>query len=88
MEMDELDWDFKLDENLKEITANQFRDSGMLYYVNTLLQPLGMSIVQLGDRIFPALTQFRGFDESAVDRGCDRIYKYLKENLDQINAHR
>ncbi len=71
------------------ITWNDFRNSGALWLVNTLLHVLGMVLVfQEQDdglvTLYPARTVFRGFGQDAQDRGFKNLHRYLAENIKTI----
>jgi hypothetical protein len=76
------------DEMLEEIPVKEFKDSGLLFFVNLVLQPLGISlVVEIHDniyRLFPARTKYRGFSNESQDNGYKHLNEYLKKNIDKI----
>lgn len=69
---------------------NEFRDSGLLWWINMLLHTFGWSIVFNMDdnnniiEVYPARVKYRGFDEKSNTEGYQRISKFLKENAEQL----
>lgn len=73
----------------------EFRDSGLLLYINQVLQPFGWAITLQGDydkdgnfiveKAFPAYTKFRGFSEKSVADAYKKISKYLAENAVKLD---
>lgn len=71
------------------MTWQEFRDSGALWFVNTLLHVLGIALVfQEQDDgtavVYPTRTVFRGFGKDAQDRGFKNLHRYLAENIETI----
>ena len=67
----------------------EFRDSGLLWFINTILHTFGWSIVIEMDggeviNVYPARVKFRGFNEKSNTEGYRKISKYLKENIDEL----
>ena len=69
----------------------QFRETGLLWFVNRVLHLFGWAIVVNIDiesnkvlDVYPARVLFRGFDHGIEEQGFKNIYKYLQENLDEI----
>ncbi len=77
---------FKEDEHCKIITGNEFRESGALWFVNSILHAFGMAITWNPDtdEIKPAIVRFRGFDLNSNDEGYKKITKYMKENAEEL----
>ena len=76
-------------EMVKEKTWKEFRDSGLLWFINTTLQLFGWSIVlEIDDkkivRGYPARNRFRGFSEDATTEGYTKVTEYLKTNIDSL----
>jgi hypothetical protein len=77
-------------------TWKEFRDSGLLWWINMILHTFGWAIVynfepydkETGEgeitEIYPARVKFRGFDEANNTEGYQKISKYLKENIEMI----
>ncbi len=71
---------------VKEITGKEFRESGALWFINSILHLFGMAIVWYPetDEIKPAIVKFRGFSEDCNDRGYKNLSSYLKDNIEEI----
>lgn len=71
-------------------TWKEFRKTGLLWFVNTILQAFGWSIVLIRSDdgeitgAYPARVNFRGFPEESNTKGYNAVAKYLKENIDNI----
>ncbi|MGL6201942.1 MAG: hypothetical protein ACRC3H_23735 [Lachnospiraceae bacterium] len=67
-------------------TWEEFRDSGMLWFVNTILHAFGWAIMvdidEEGKVIggYPGRVKFRGFSEDDNDKGYEKVARYMKEN--------
>lgn len=69
----------------EEKSWEEFRDSGMLWFVNMILHTFGWAICVdvVDDKIvdaYPARVKFRGFTEEINTKGYQRISKFMKEN--------
>lgn len=71
---------------------NEFRDSGLLWFVNQFLHVFGWAIIvsvnsetQETIEVYPAKVNFRGFPEEINESGYKRVTEYLKENIDTIS---
>lgn len=66
----------------------EFRDAGMLYVTNLILQFFGWSLVYEKDddgvKVYPALTQYRGFSTQATEEGHAKVGKYCREHSTEI----
>lgn len=78
--------DFEEGTYLKEISIAEFQDSGMLWFVNSILHNFGLCIAYDTEkqRIFPAITKFRGFDEKNNDLGYKRMAVYMTDNAEEF----
>ncbi len=70
-------------------TWKDFRDSGMLWWINTILHTFGWAIVvdvKDGEIIncYPARVKFRGFDEKINTDGYIKVSEYMKENATEL----
>jgi hypothetical protein len=68
------------------ISGREFKDSGMLWLVNTILHLFGMVITihpQTGE-MKPAITTFRGFNEETNTECYEKVTKYLLDNIEEI----
>lgn len=69
----------------------EFFDSGILFYINTILHFIGWVIVMQMDEggktvigAYPARTKYRGFDHKTAGEGHIKIAKYLKETSAEL----
>lgn len=69
-------------------TNEEFRESGMLFLANTILQFFGWSIVieKDGERecMYAARTKFRGFDEDSTASGHVKVAKFLTDHYAEL----
>ena len=72
-------------------TWKEFRESGLLWFINTILHVFGWAIVidvdlDNGDIVngYPARCKFRGFDEKCTVKGYEDVTKYLQENISDL----
>ena len=70
-------------------TWEEFRNSGLLWWINQQLHIFGWSIVVVmeDDKIleaYPARVKFRGFDDNNNTQGYIKVSKYMKENADEL----
>lgn len=70
----------------------EFRSTGLVLFVNQLLHVFGWALIfelnkEGGDvvDVYPARVKFRGFGGPAVWESYERITKYLKENIDDLD---
>lgn len=78
--------DFEKNTYIKEISVEEFSNSGMLWFVNSLLHNFGLCIAYDSEeeRMFPAITKFRGFDEKNNDLGYKRLATYMVDNAEEF----
>lgn len=71
---------------VKKITGKEFKDSGGLWFVNTMLHMFGMAITWNSDtdELKANICKFRGFDEKSNDDGFKQITKYMKDNAKEL----
>lgn len=71
----------------------EFRASGLLWFVNRILHVFGWSIAveidqddptQTVRNAYPIRTKFRGFDEASETQGFNRLGKYAFDNAQTI----
>lgn len=72
-------------EEVKRSTWQQFRECGMLWWINMILHTFGWSIVLAldGDIVkdaYPARVKFRGFSTKNNTEGYIKVNQYMKEN--------
>lgn len=71
-------------------TWKEFRESGLLQFVNSILHMFGWSIVvEIDDNgdiinVYPARVKFRGFSEQLNTEGYQKVTKYIAENIDDL----
>ncbi len=69
----------------------EFRESGLLWWVNRILHTFGWAIVVDVDKgtgvitdCYPACVRFRGFDEKSETEGFKKISIYMKNSSDHV----
>lgn len=70
-------------------TWEEFRDSKLLWFMNTILHTFGWAIVVESDGgvitdVYPARVKFRGFSEKINTEGYIGLSKYIKENCEEL----
>lgn len=68
---------------------DEFRDTGLLWFINTILHMFGYAIVLEVDKgtvidAFPARVGYRGFSESDNTAGYTKVSQYLSKNIDKL----
>ena len=69
---------------------SEFRDSGLLWWINTMLHTFGWAIVFEFDdnknitNVYPARVKFRGFGDKQVEEGYQKVSKYMMDNADEL----
>lgn len=75
---------------IKEMSLKEFRDSGLLWYINQQLHLFGVALtVEINDnnepiRLYPAKCKFRGFSEEVNTRGYKKVTKYLNQHSEEL----
>lgn len=74
---------------VKKKTWNEFKDSGLLWWINMLLHTFGWAIVYEIDKdevinVYPARVKFRGFGEESNSNGYIKVSEYMKNNADEL----
>lgn len=74
---------------MKRKSWEEFRDTGLLFYINQILHAFGWAIVFEMENeniidIYPARVKFRGFSEGAQDKNYKKIAVYMKENSEEL----
>ena len=72
-----------------EKSWEEFRDSGVLWWINMLLHTFGWAItVKMEDdkviNVYPARVKFRGFGEKNNTEGYIKVSQYMKENVSEL----
>lgn len=70
----------------------EFRDTGLLWFVNSILHVFGWAIAVSPDPKNPDgdyiasinRTKYRGFSETANKKGYQKVSEYLKDNIDDL----
>lgn len=75
---------------MKEKSWDDFRASGVFWFMNTFLHMFGWTVVvEVEDgkvlRAFPARVQFRGFDEKSNDEGYAKVSNFLRDNIEELH---
>jgi len=71
---------------LTKKTWEEFRSTGLLWWINQTLHLFGWAIVVNYDDddnitdAYPARTNFRGFSDDIVDEGFKKLTQYLVDN--------
>lgn len=75
---------------IEERTWEEFRNSGLLWFINTILQIFGWSlVVELDDdksikRCYPARSHYRGFSEDIVIQDSKKLTQYMIDNAKDL----
>lgn len=74
---------------VKKSNWDDFRNTGLLWFINTILHAFGWAIVvEVEDgcvvNAFPSRVKFRGFPEDSNTNGYRKVAKYMKENGETI----
>lgn len=67
----------------------EFRATGLFLIINQLLHVFGWALVMEFDgenimNVYPARVKYRGFDSNVQSLGYQRVSKYLKENINEL----
>lgn len=67
----------------------EFRDSGMLWWINMILHTFGWAIVTEVENncvidVYPSRIKFRGFEQKINTDGYIRVSNYIKDNCEQL----
>ena len=67
----------------------EFRNSGLLWWINMILHTFGWAIVVKMEEdkvvdVYPARVKYRGFEEKNNTEGYIKVSKYIKENADEL----
>ena len=76
-------------EMVTEKSWDEFRDSGLLWFINTILHTFGWAIVVEMDkgeiiRCYPARVKFRGLSEERNTEGYKQLSNYMKQEADNL----
>lgn len=78
-----------MDKDIWEDSWEQFRKSGLLWFINSILHLFGWAIVMIKTDgkvtdVYPARVPYRGFSEKDNTDGYAKVTKYLKDNIDEL----
>lgn len=68
----------------------EFKDSGLLWWVNRSLHLFGWAIIVVEDdqgnivNAYPRRVEYRGFAEDVEDKGFVKLTEYISDNIDKI----
>ncbi len=71
-------------------TWDEFRNTGLLLFINQILHVFGWAIVfNYNDRneleeVYPARVKFRGFDAEHVGESYQKITEFLSQNITEL----
>jgi len=76
---------------VEEKSWKAFKDSGLFWWINTLLHTFGWALVIEMDketseiiRAYPARVKYRGFDEESNSEGYKKVSRFMKENAEEL----
>jgi len=75
---------------IKKLKWEEFRDTGMLFFINQILHLFGRAICFDYDNkgnlkeVFFARCKFRGFSDDCINKGYKNLTKYLKKNMNEL----
>ena len=74
---------------IEKKTWEDFREQGLLWWINTILHLLGWAIVVDIDKgviveVYPARVRFRGFGLKDTEDGYRKVTAFMKENAEQL----
>lgn len=78
-------------EMIKEKSWEEFREAGMLWFVNMILHTFGWAILFEIDefsgevlKVYPGRVKFRGFNNESNTKGYINVSRYLSENAGDL----
>lgn len=77
-------------EMIEQLPWDEFRDSGLLWFVNRTLHLFGRAICFEYDdagrfkQVYYARCKFRSFDQKSEEKGFSNIYKFINNNISEI----
>lgn len=75
---------------IKRKTWEEFRSTGLLWFINQTLHVFGWAIVVEMDKdgkltdAYPARVKFRGFNEQSQEKGYINISEYMNKNSEEL----
>lgn len=73
-------------DNISRRTWDEFRETGLFWWINNLLHTFGWAIIiELDDAgyltdCYPARVKYRGFTTKSNMAGFEKVSRYMKEN--------
>ena len=76
--------------DVKEKSWEEFRGTGLLWMMNSILHLFGWAIVyEVEDggvqKVYPARVKYRGFDEKSNTEGYIKVSEYLCGNIGELS---
>lgn len=74
---------------VKEKTWDEFRNTGLLWWINAILHTFGWAICMETEkgkiiRVFPARVKYRGFDTKNNSEGYIKVSEYMSKNSEEL----
>ena len=78
-----------MDDMVDKKTWKEFKDSGLLWWINMILHTFGWAIVfEISKReiinVYPARVKYRGFDMKSTENGYIKVSEYMNENSKEL----
>lgn len=73
-----------MDDMVNKKTWQEFKDSGLLWWINMILHTFGWAIVFEIINVYPARVKYRGFDMKSTENGYIKVSKYMDENSKEL----
>lgn len=75
--------------NVVEASWEEFKDAGLLWWINRGLHLFGWAIVLIVEnekvvRAFPARCKFRGFCEESEEQGFHRLTQHIEKEIPRL----
>ena len=75
--------------NVTRISWKEFRESGLLWFVNRILHTFGLAIVlEVKEEeiinVYPARVRYRGFPSDIEEKGYTQVTNYLSKNITKL----
>lgn len=75
---------------IEDKTWDEFRDTGLLWFINSILHMFGWAIgTTINDdgsvfEAYPMRVRYRGFSETCNSCGYEKVQRYMKENANEL----
>lgn len=75
---------------IKKRTWEEFKNAGLLWWINMMLHTFGWAITVDVDNdgnitnAYPSRVKFRGFNEESNTKGYIKVSEYLNNNIEQL----